>query len=117
MGNEDISVIVTYDPITYNLTIFYPALGEDQYAADPVILQLKAGEAYRVESPDVEGFAPTVDVVAGTMPASDREITVPMIGGGSRKLLGTDQPTIIIEDDLTPLGIGNSALGSGEIIE
>ena len=117
MGNTDVNVVVTYNPITYTLTILYPVLGENQYAADPVVVQLRAGEAYRVESPRVEGFIPTVDVVAGTMPAGDREITVPMIGEGSRKLLGTDRPTVIMEDDLTPLGIGNSALGSGEIIE
>jgi succinyl-CoA synthetase alpha subunit len=65
----------------------------------------------------VAGYEALLDVITGTMPASDRSITVPMVGEEATKILGGGRPTMIIEDERTALGIDNAVLGSGEIIE
>ena len=117
MGNADINITVTYSPILYTLTIHYTAVGEDGEVAEPTVLHLAAGEAYRVPVAQVAGYEALLDVITGTMPASDRSITVPMVGEEAAKILGGGRPTMIIEDERTALGIDNAVLGSGEIIE
>ena len=117
MGNADVTITVTYSPILYTLTIHYTAVGEDGEVAEPTVLHLAAGEAYRAAVANIPGYESLLDVITGTMPASDRSITVPMIGEEASKILGRGRPTMIIEDERTALGIDNAVLGSGEIIE
>jgi hypothetical protein len=117
MGNEDISVTVTYSPILYTLTINYQAAGEEDDVIEPTILQLAAGTEYRVPVAQINGYSALINEITGTMPASDRQITVMMIGEEAKKVLGNGTPTMIIEDERTALGIDNAVLGSGETIE
>ena len=117
MGNADVNITVTYSPILYTLVIHYAAVGEDGEVAEPTVLYLAAGEEYRAVVAQIPGYEALLDVITGTMPASNRSITVPMIGEEAAKILGGGRPTMIIEDERTALGIDNAVLGSGEIIE
>ena len=72
---------------------------------------------YRVPVAQVNGYSALINEITGTMPASDRQITVMMIGEEAKKVLGNGTPTMIIEDERTALGIDNAVLGSGETIE
>ena len=114
MGDEDVEVRVTYIRNEYTLTITFPAFGEGKDVQDPIVLRLHAGDPYRVAVPPVQGYKALLDEVTGTMPASDREITVNMI---STERYGENSGYEIFEEEPTPLGVSNTALGSGEIIE
>ena len=85
---------------------------------ESIELQLKSGETYNVTIPATEGFTPMNETVSGTMPASDRRITVFMIPDGENaEELRRNYNTMIIEDYGTALGVFNSVLGSGELAE
>jgi len=67
----------------------------------------------------VDGYTAMQNVVSGVMPGSDRQITVFMVPaeaddseGGYRNYKHLD-----IDDYGTPLGVPESILGGGEIIE
>ena len=116
MENEDIEVTVTYRPIEYTLTVYFVSITDGRELARPVVMTLRGGDTYTVFVPYVEGYRALVDEVNGVMPYSDREITVFMIP--------EDEPdperyneTVKIDDYGTPLGVGDSILGGGEIIE
>ena len=58
------------------------------------------------------------ETVSGIMPASDRTITVFMIPDDENaELVRRQYNAVVIEDYGTPLGVFNSVLGSGEIME
>ncbi|MBR4577265.1 MAG: MucBP domain-containing protein, partial [Clostridia bacterium] len=119
MGDNDIEVTVTYSHVLYTLTIHYPALGTDEDVMEPTVVHLPAGSEYRIEVPEAEGYTAMIDVVTGTMPVGDREISVIMVSDELKTggILRNGDPVLIIEDERTALGISNAVLGSGEIIE
>ena len=96
------------DIYSYTLTITFPAFGENRDVHEPIILNLHAGDTYRVAVPPVDGYKALVKEVTGTMPPRDTEVAVTMLG---------EDVTVEIPDNPTPLGVSNAALGSGEIIE
>jgi hypothetical protein len=59
----------------YKLTIHYRYEDGEEAAVDYVVT-LPAGATYSVNSPEIEGFVPNLDVVTGTMPGGNLEITV-----------------------------------------
>ena len=115
MGDEDIYITVTYRPITYALIIRYESATTGDEISASTTLRLKAGEEYAVQVPALEGYTSLVPIVTGTMPASDRQITILYLEDTAEP--GTTIVPILIEDYGTPLGIPNSVLGSGEVIE
>ena len=116
MGNADIEEIVRYSALTYTLTVDFTSTRDDSAAADPIVLRLKSGETYDITVPETEGFTPMVNEVKGVMPASDRTITVFMVPDGDEDQIG-QYNAVVIDDYGTPLGVFNSVLGSGEIME
>ena len=59
----------------YSLTINYQYSNGDS-ALDPVVQPLEPGAEYSVPSPAVEGYAPDIPLVTGTMPEHDLTVTV-----------------------------------------
>ena len=122
MGNEDIEVVVTYTPVSYRLTVNFIDVTDGKPLANPVVLELKGGDTYAVFVPRVAGYTSQVKEVTGTMPNRDRTVTVLMTpegangrtGGGTG---GNQIPDDGIGDYGTPLGVADSILGGGEIIE
>ena len=116
MGNEDIEVTVYYRPVAFTLTVKYVSITDGSKVADSVTMTLKKGDNYTVFTPVVAGYTALQDEVSGTMPGSNRQITVFMIPdtatGADR-----DHVQLEIEDYGTPLGVPESILGGGEIIE
>jgi len=111
----DVSRTVTYTPAAYTLTIYVQSIANGAVVSEPIVRTLVAGEAYSVAIPEVDGYTLLINSVDGVMPASNREITVFAIPAGTNP--GGAPRVIQIEDYGTPLGIAESILGSGEIIE
>lgn len=75
MPSEDLTVTVTYAPISYTLTVNYQYTGGGK-ASDSVIQPVAYKAAYNVQSPVIEGYSPDRVSVAGTMPNEDVTTTV-----------------------------------------
>ena len=82
MPSEDKYVTVTYSRIRNRLTINFQAIGVEGDLMDPIVLQLSAGEDYRVTVPTIRGYNTLTKVVSGVMPEGDRQITVLMVKEG-----------------------------------
>ena len=115
INGENVTRTVTYTPAVYTLTIYVQTITNGAVVSEPIVRTLVAGEAYSVAIPEVDGYTLLSGSVEGTMPASNREITVFAIPAGTNP--GGAPRAIQIEDYGTPLGIAESILGSGEIIE
>ena len=114
INGEDVTRTVIYSPAVYTLTIYVQSIANGMIVSEPIVRRLSAGEAYNIPIPGVNGYSLLTSFVEGTMPASNREITVFAIPAGTT---GGRPRVIQIEDYGTPLGIAESILGSGEIIE
>ena len=67
---------VTYTKVdTYTLTVKYEVEG-GQKVLPTHTEQVKAGAEYNVKSPELFGYTPEWESVSGTMPASDKTVTV-----------------------------------------
>ena len=75
MGAQNLIINVVYVPKEYELTIHYVDEMQ-QVMSDPYTGKVAYGSAYEVESPVHEGYTCSMEVVKGTMPAENREITV-----------------------------------------
>ena len=118
MGEEDVEVTVTYRPITYTLTVKFTSVTDGRQAAEPMSLRLKSGDSYAIFVPKTEGYTAMTNEIIGKMPSSDREITVFMMpDDATATQRNNHQVAIEIEDYGTPLGVADSILGGGEIIE
>ena len=115
INGENVTRTVTYTPAVYTLTVYVQSITNGAVVGEPIVRTLVAGEAYSVAIPEVDGYTLLSGSVEGTMPASNREITVFAIPAGTNP--GGAPRVIQIEDYGTPLGIAESILGSGEIIE
>ena len=67
MPNEDLTIDVYYSKSFYPLTVKYQYQDGSQ-AAEDVVYQYPAGFAYDVPSPEIAGYQPDKQTVAGTMP-------------------------------------------------
>jgi hypothetical protein len=118
MGNNDINVTVTYVSNKYTLTVKYVSIVDGKQVANPVTMQLKAGDNYTVFTPAVEGYSTVTDKVTGKMPDNDRTITVFLVPEDAEGTLRSGKyEAVSIDDYGTPLGIADTILGGGEIIE
>ena len=75
MPAEDVTVTVTYNVNSYNLTIHYVYADDSEAAAD-YTATLEYGEPYSVVSPAIDGFTADRLVIEGTMGAADVTETV-----------------------------------------
>ena len=114
MGDEDIEVTVTYKVSTATLTVRYVSITDGREVAEPVVMELKKNDNYTVFTPVVDGYTTLQSEVSGVMPDANRTITVFMVPEGTS---GEGHKHIEIEDYGTPLGVPESILGGGEIIE
>ena len=113
----------------YKVTVHYVYSDGTQAAADAVI-NVKAGAAYSIDSPAIEGYKADKATVSGTIPAdkpADTEITVTYTkessggGGGGGGHRPKPKPTVEIPDD-DALGLNNTdhfayivGYGNGEV--
>jgi len=124
MGKTDITLTVTYYSTTHTLTVNFVSIVDGEPVADPVSMKLGAGDNYTVFVPALEGYTVLKDKVTGTMPDHDHSIKVFLTPEGANSELtsklggnGGDYSPIEIDDFGTPLGVADSILGGGEIIE
>ena len=120
MGTEDISITVTYTATTHTLTVYFVSILDGSPVAEPATLQLNNGAAYTIYVPAVEGYMSMADKVYGTMPDHDQSIKVFLTPEGMENTLeggSGDYAPIEIEDFGTPLGVADTILGGGEVIE
>ena len=121
MGNADINVTVVYSKATHTLTVKFVSMTDSSQVTTPVTMELTSGDSYTVFVPAVEGYTAMTEKVTGIMPDSDRSVTVFFLPEGTEAGIagigGGAQVPIEIEDFGTPLGIGDSILGGGEVIE
>jgi len=103
----DVVYDVIYTARSYDLTVYY--VYQDGTTAAPVYTDtLKYREEYSVASPELEGYVPSIAVVAGEMPARDVEVTVIYV---------PENTEIIIDEYGVPLGIGNVEMNVGDCFE
>ena len=121
MGNADINVTVVYSKATHTLTVKFVSMTDSSQVTTPVTMELTSGDSYTVFVPAVEGYTAMTEKVTGIMPDSDRSVTVFFLPEGTEAGIagigGGAQVPIEIDDFGTPLGIGDSILGGGELIE
>jgi hypothetical protein len=121
MGNADINVTVVYSKATHTLTVKFVSMTDSSQVTTPVTMELTSGDSYTVFVPAVEGYTAMTEKVTGIMPDSDRSVTVFFLPEGTEAGIagigGGAQVPIEIDDFGTPLGIGDSILGGGEVIE
>ena len=86
----------------------YRYLNDDEAAPDEV-LSFHEGDVYSIPSPAIEGFAPSIRIVEGTMPGRDAEIVVIYVT--------LEDGAIIIDDLETPLALGELYINVGYCYE
>ena len=115
---EVVEVTVTYvkEETEHVLTVKFVSMLDGTEVAEPITMTLRQGDPYTIYVPQIEGYTAPTDKVFGTMPGRDRTIKVLMMPEGYEQTFGV-QTLIELEDFGTPLGIADSIMGSGEIIE
>ena len=113
MGDDDISVIVSYNAIEYTLTVQYVDQSDGHVLHNEDTYTYHYGDAYSVVPRTFMTYKPILGEVTGTMPASNRTITLLYV-----KTDSPDAPKIIVIDNFSvPLGITSVSLTSGECAE
>lgn len=113
----------------YKVTVHY-AYSDGTKAAEAAVINIKAGAAYSIDSPAIEGYKADKATVSGTIPAdkpADTVITVTYTkessggGGGGGGHRPKPKPTVEIPDD-DALGLNNTdhfayivGYGNGEV--
>lgn len=113
----------------YKVTVHY-AYSDGTKAAEDAVINVKAGAAYSIDSPAIEGYKADKATVSGTIPAdkpADTVITVTYTkessggGGGGGGHRPKPKPTVEIPDD-DALGLNNTdhfayivGYGNGEV--
>lgn len=113
----------------YKVTVHY-AYSDGTKAAEAAVINVKAGAAYSIDSPAIEGYKADKATVSGTIPAdkpADTVITVTYTkessggGGGGGGHRPKPKPTVEIPDD-DALGLNNTdhfayivGYGNGEV--
>ena len=75
IGNADAVVNVAYALEDHSVTVEYE-VPDGYQAPDPVTVTDKIGTAFRVESPKIDGLAPSMTAVNGTIDFEDHTVTV-----------------------------------------
>ena len=98
-----------YETPVYTLTIYY-IYANGQPTPIPTVVEIHyEGDEYNVPSPVLAGYTRTPVLVSGIMPGNNLEYTVIYTPTGI--------PTVPIDDDLTPLGLGNVQIHVGVCYE
>ena len=118
--NYDITVtngtfVITEDTETYTLTITYLDINTGKPVADPTVDQYKYKDHYEYDISEMNGYTPLKEKVEGYMPKRNHEEPVFMMKKGETN--AQRFAPINIDDYGTPLGVADSILGGGEIIE
>ena len=99
---EDTVVYVHYTPERYRLTVNY--IYEDgSEAANPYKAVMRAGDAYNILSPDIEGYVPDRTSVLGRNPGRDETYTVIYIPEGT--VTEEDNPQVHLDKTCIQVGI------------
>ena len=75
MGDEDITVTVTYTPNSYKIGVRY-LMANGALAPKADVYTVSYGEAYRIELPLLPGYKADTPVLEGVMGAEDREVLI-----------------------------------------
>lgn len=77
MPDEDLAIDVVYSdtPLSHSLTINY-LYSDNSPAAESVTQTIAAGAEYSIQSPEITGYTPSIQVVSGTMPEEDLTVNV-----------------------------------------
>ena len=105
----------THQPTGVRLTVRY-FYNNGAVAAPTVVQQHQPGDAYDVVSPVIPNYVASQLRVTGTMPGHDVEYAV-IYTPAPNPTPGNPNPTVVIEELETPLGIGNTSLNTGECFE
>ena len=89
---EDTEVVVWYTPRLYRLRISY-IYTNGTVAAEEYTESLKAGDPYKVKSPDIDGYTASMERVEGVNPGMDEQYTVIYIAEGESLEDVTDKKT------------------------
>ncbi len=103
----DIVLDVVYMPNSYMLTIEY-IYGNGTMAAATYEQQLVTGTGFTVDSPVIPDYQPSVRKVSGTVENQDLVYTVIYV---------PTQTTILIDNYMVPLGVGDVNLNLGDCFE
>ena len=118
----DTEINVFYTKRTYTLTVkFQTTSGRE--LTDSLVMQMQSGDSYSFAVPEFEGYEALTARVEGVMNSQNKEVIVTYIEvaktneEGQKVYTITGKPTVMINDYMTPLGIGQINRGGGESIE
>ena len=117
MGDTDITATVNYIPLTYTLTVEFISEKDGSRVAEPVVLQLRGGQAFRVQAPETAGYTPVRQAAIGTMPNANRRITIAMIPDAPAEETGGSRLVTEIGEYGIPQGPMNNAAAIGDVYE
>ena len=95
---EDMVIYVHYIPKTWQIVIHY-VYPDGTEAAEPYIAEIKTGEQYDVESPEIPGYIAVPARISGTNPGRGEEFTVVYIP------IGEYAKIVSIDDYDMPTGL------------
>ena len=113
MGNADVTYEVIYTLNDYRLTIHFQVLGEEEILAT-IYRDYPGGTVYSVLRTDED--IPADKFPEGYVMVERKDLKMPLHDDTIIVYLVPEGYTLF-DDDPTPLGINDAALGSGEIIE
>ncbi len=100
---EDMDVYVRYRPKTYKVTVQY-VLADGTKIREPITTDVRFGESYELDSPDIPGYRAVKLKISGTNPGRDEEYTVIYLPVSTEHEDGTGgQNLLSIDDYETPL--------------
>jgi len=115
----DTEINVFYTKRTYTLTVkFQTTSGRE--LTDSLVMQMQSGDSYSFAVPEFEGYEALTARVEGVMNSQNKEVIVTYIEvaetneEGQKVYTITGKPTVMINDYMTPLGIGQINRGGGE---
>ena len=119
-GETEINVFYTKQ--VYTLTVkFHDLNGREM--TDSLIVQMQTGDTYRLTAPEFDGYEALTPVVEATMGNQNKEVivyyteTAGTTEDGRKIYTITGQPSEMINDYMTPLGLHQVNRGHGETIE
>ena len=118
---EDLELEVHYSRQDAVLTIQYLTLDGTRLAEDQVVT-MKFGDTYRYEAPAFENYETKTEFVEGTMTRASMEIIIQYLpisekDGTQSRINVNGTSYIVINEVMTPLGLGEVFRGTGETME
>lgn len=107
---EDTEITVRYTPKTYRITVRY-IYANGQKAARSYEAEMRAGEKYDIESPEIADYTPIRMKVSGTVNGRDEEYTIIYVPADAYETL------MSIEDYETPTNLETTYMQTGICLE